>query len=163
MQWSVTSPPANPILTTDQLSYALRLDPDIAATGDEQSLVADYLAAATEYAQNAMSTSILTQTITAVFFNGDKLVLPRGPVQVYHQCGRGCVAIHHGHHQLHIAAPREYRRVESAERLGGTAHRGLCRGIRHECNQLPGRHPAGKSAPMWDLCMRTANQSLIRQ
>jgi uncharacterized phiE125 gp8 family phage protein len=94
MQWTVSTPPAATILTFDQLSWHLRLDPDTAAQSDEVDYVTDLLAAATEYAENAMATSLVTRTITATYFpddhnlmsqyqrifNAASLILPRGPV-----------------------------------------------------------------------------------
>lgn len=79
MQWTATAA-TDTVLTYDQLAYALRLDPDTAATSHEQSLVMDYLAAATEYAETMMGTSLCSRTITATFNPGEPLILPRGPV-----------------------------------------------------------------------------------
>jgi uncharacterized phiE125 gp8 family phage protein len=82
MKYSITTPPANPLWTAQELAYHLRLDDDLSADPNEQAYVAELLAAATEYAQNRMACSLLTQTITAYFYNNDNdvLRLPRGPL-----------------------------------------------------------------------------------
>jgi uncharacterized phiE125 gp8 family phage protein len=79
MLWTQTTP--NQLLTFDQLSWHLRLDPDTAADPNEIDYVNDLIVAATDYAENSLSASLLTRTVTATFFLGDKIILPRGPVQ----------------------------------------------------------------------------------
>jgi len=80
MQWEVTTPPVNTVLTFAQLAYHLRLDTDLAATSEEQCYITELLSDAVEYAEKAMQCSLITRTITATFWKGDELILPRGPV-----------------------------------------------------------------------------------
>jgi uncharacterized phiE125 gp8 family phage protein len=85
MQYQVTTPPTNPLFQPADLAYHCRLDSDLAADATEQQYLTDLLAAATEYAQEATASSLLTQTLTASYYTGDTdnrewLTLPRGPV-----------------------------------------------------------------------------------
>src|SRR5665213_3714698 len=97
MKWSQTTPSSS-IWTTDQFAYALNIDSDIAAGAAEQSLLTSEQAAAVEYAETVMGCSLLTRTITAVYYGPtvpfaygfqfgstysayrNRLPLPRGPV-----------------------------------------------------------------------------------
>jgi uncharacterized phiE125 gp8 family phage protein len=86
MKFATTTPPANDLFTSSQLAYHCRLDTDLAADSDEESYLIDLLSAATEYAEEATASSLLTRTITATFYapdnlNLNRIVLPRGPVQ----------------------------------------------------------------------------------
>jgi hypothetical protein len=80
MQWTVTTPPSDPILTYTDLAYHMRLDPEVSAASAEQTYVLNILAAAIEYAETAMAASLASRTITATVYSGDLLNLPRGPV-----------------------------------------------------------------------------------
>ena len=93
-QWTQSSPPTA-IWTAAQLAYHCAIDADLAATSDEQNYLADLQAAAVEFAETAMGCSLLTRTITAVFYSGPHapaytnivsdqgprlIELPRGPI-----------------------------------------------------------------------------------
>jgi len=87
--WSGTRPTSPPLLTYPQLAAQLRID-----DFDEQTYIMDLLDAATEYAEQALDSSLLTRTITATYYTSQtfdmypglfwgyekRLVLPRGPV-----------------------------------------------------------------------------------
>lgn len=95
MLWNVTTPPTGTVIDPSTIPYHLRTDADLAATGQEQAYIAELLAAATEYAEVQMQTSLLTRTITAVYYQhdaevdasygyqwqGPAVILRRGPVQ----------------------------------------------------------------------------------
>lgn len=66
MKWTVTTLPATTPVSYSQVSSHLRLDND-AERGD----VLDHIAAATEYAEQAMECSLITRTITAVIYASD--------------------------------------------------------------------------------------------
>lgn len=80
MKWTTTSPPANSIIDFNDIGYHLRDDDDVLATTAEQNYLTRLIAAATDFAETLMQTSLVTRTIAATFYRGDKLVLPRGPV-----------------------------------------------------------------------------------
>ena len=95
--WTQSYPIPAGIWTSAQLAYHLRLDPDVAASSDETAYLTDLQNAAVEFAENALGSSLLTRTITAVYFGQNapsnfgyqflspdaatpKLRLPRGPI-----------------------------------------------------------------------------------
>lgn len=65
MQWDVTTPPTGSVLTWDQLRHHLH------APTSQKSLVEDYLASATAYAETMLDAVILPQTITAIYDHRD--------------------------------------------------------------------------------------------
>lgn len=76
MKWTVTTPPTVALWDVPTVKLALRID-----TTEEDTLIAGKVAAATAYAELAMGTSLLPQTITATFYNPpEPLYLPQGPV-----------------------------------------------------------------------------------
>ena len=93
MKWTVTTPPSGTVIDPTTLPYWLRIDPDIAATSEETAMLSELLSTATEYAEVQMQASLLTRTITAVYYQNDgndavygyrwdgpSVTLPRGPV-----------------------------------------------------------------------------------
>jgi hypothetical protein len=73
-KWYVSTPPAAPLFDAATVAEWLRVDPADAAQ------LADVIAAAVEYAEEAMATSLMPRTITATFYAGEPVRLPRGPV-----------------------------------------------------------------------------------
>jgi uncharacterized phiE125 gp8 family phage protein len=88
-------PPSSAIWTIHQLAYHLRLDPDDSDSALERDYVLELQAAAVEFAETAMGCSLLTRTVTAVFYGPNtptnfgytyafnwrhRLRLPRGPI-----------------------------------------------------------------------------------
>lgn len=91
MNW-VQSTPNSLIWTAAQLAYPLRIDGDITITDEEQAYLLELQEQAVQYAENMMSSSLLTRTITATFndigsgsaynpYVGELPFLPRGPIQ----------------------------------------------------------------------------------
>lgn len=99
MKWTQAQPIPSTIWTAAQLAYHQRIDADIAALTDEQTYILDLQAAAVEFAEEAMGSSLLNRPITATYYdrslpfffgfsNGrdfydddlSKLRLPRGPI-----------------------------------------------------------------------------------
>ena len=79
MKWTQTTPAAQ-LFAFGDLAYHLRIDADAQSTA-EQNYVLSLLAAATEYAEESLFASLITRTITAVYYGAEPLDLPRGPVQ----------------------------------------------------------------------------------
>jgi uncharacterized phiE125 gp8 family phage protein len=75
MKWTQTQPSVLPV-TYQQAADHLRLLND-----SQRDYVLDLIAAATEYAETALGTSLITRNVTAIFNSLDPLYLPRGPVQ----------------------------------------------------------------------------------
>lgn len=76
MKWTQTTPAAIPV-SYAQAAAHLRLYDDT-----DRDYVLDLIAAAVEYAETALESSLVTRTITATWFATDAdLWLPRGPVQ----------------------------------------------------------------------------------
>lgn len=75
MKYNITTPPASTPVTYAQCKTHLRLDTD-----SEQTYIEDLIAAATSHAENALASSLMTQTITATYYVGEDMHLPRGPV-----------------------------------------------------------------------------------
>ena len=65
MKWTQSQPVPSTIWNAAQLAYHNRLDADLAASANEQAYLLDLQAAAVEYAEEAMGTSLLNRTITA--------------------------------------------------------------------------------------------------
>jgi uncharacterized phiE125 gp8 family phage protein len=82
VKWSQTAP-GSALFAFSDIAYHLRIDSDVQALTAEQNYVNSLVAAATEYAEEALYASLVTRTITATFFldDGPSLTLPRGPVQ----------------------------------------------------------------------------------
>jgi hypothetical protein len=75
MRWTVTTPPAGNILDWPTISTHLRLDET-----DDQSYIQSLIQpAAEEYAQDALSSSLLSQTITATYYVDDVMPATRYP------------------------------------------------------------------------------------
>jgi uncharacterized phiE125 gp8 family phage protein len=74
MKFTQTTPAALPV-TYAQAAAHLRLVNDA-----DSAYVNDLIAAATEYAEEALAASLITRTITATFYAGELLRLPRGPL-----------------------------------------------------------------------------------
>lgn len=74
-KWSVTTAPSSDPVSWLEAKSHLRLDIDT-----EQSYVETLIKAATDYAQDAMSMALMRQTITANFYAGEPLILPRTPL-----------------------------------------------------------------------------------
>lgn len=86
-------PPTLLIDPTD-IAYFARVDPSIASTPQEVTVISNLIQAATAYAENAMATSLLNRTIMATFWHdglgefwagtwhgrGRRVALPRGPI-----------------------------------------------------------------------------------
>jgi uncharacterized phiE125 gp8 family phage protein len=75
VRWTVTTPPAARPVEWATFKAHARLTGD-----DEQELGELYLDAAADYAAEAMGCSLMAQTITATFYTGEPVILPRGPV-----------------------------------------------------------------------------------
>lgn len=75
-KWSVTTPPTDDPVEYSDVKSALRLDDD-----SEQTLIQTYIDAATDHAQDELATSLMPQTITAVFNAEDVELSP--PVMDY--------------------------------------------------------------------------------
>ncbi|MGC4030251.1 MAG: head-tail connector protein [Tepidisphaeraceae bacterium] len=75
MIWNVTTAPDTMPVSYESLRAHCRIDTD-----DERLLLLDYIAQATEYAEQKLGMSLVTRTITAKFDKGEALHLPRGPV-----------------------------------------------------------------------------------
>jgi uncharacterized phiE125 gp8 family phage protein len=76
MQWTVTTPPAAPPVSWAEAYRHLRLD----SAHEDRTYVEQLLAAATDYAEARTSCAFMPRTITATFYTGDPLELPRGPM-----------------------------------------------------------------------------------
>jgi uncharacterized phiE125 gp8 family phage protein len=74
MRWTAAQPLA-PLLKPDQVNLHLRLD-----GGDEGLYVSMLINAAVARAELVMQASLIERTITAVYYAGEPLFLPRGPV-----------------------------------------------------------------------------------
>lgn len=79
MYWTQNENPIA-VWTANELAYHLRIDADVIALSQEQDYLSDLQAAAVEFAETSMGSSLLTRTVTAVFNQHDVLFLPRGPV-----------------------------------------------------------------------------------
>lgn len=75
MRFDITTPATGRILDFGQMDLHIRDVPT-----EHRDLILDYIDAATINAENAMGTSLLQRSITAVFYEGEKIYLPRGPV-----------------------------------------------------------------------------------
>ncbi len=78
MRWTQTQP-ESALLDAQAVQDHLRLSDFSAARQD--AYLGTLIAAATAHAEQVMECSLLTRTITAIFYSGDILHLPRGPVQ----------------------------------------------------------------------------------
>ena len=75
MKWSATVPSTYPV-TFEDIAKQERLD-----NFKQADYVNALIATAVEYAETRLGSSLMQRTVTAVFYRGDKLFLPRGPVQ----------------------------------------------------------------------------------
>ncbi len=75
MKYTVTTPPSGRPVDYATAKNHLRLD-----SNEEQTVVELAIDAATDFAQDAMGTSLLAQTIMATFYVGEDIALPRGPL-----------------------------------------------------------------------------------
>lgn len=75
MKWSVSTPPADSPVSWTEAKAHLRLDGDT-----EEGYVQSLIDAATDDAMEAMACSLVEQEITAVYYAGEPIHLPRGPV-----------------------------------------------------------------------------------
>jgi uncharacterized phiE125 gp8 family phage protein len=73
MYWTQTQP--DPLITVEAVKLHLRIDSTL-----EDDYLAGLIAAATSHAEQSMACSLLQRTITATFYSGELLTLPRGPV-----------------------------------------------------------------------------------
>lgn len=76
MKWTATQP-AGAVLALSDVTAHLR----ITDTQGQDTYLTALIVAATAHAEQAMQCSLLTRTITATFYSGENLYLPRGPVQ----------------------------------------------------------------------------------
>lgn len=76
MKWQVTTVPTDELFTWPRLKAALRLNTD----GERSYVMDDLLPHAVGHAEKMMQASLAERTITATFYEGEKLHLPRGPV-----------------------------------------------------------------------------------
>ena len=74
MKWSATSPAAQPILAADLRTH-LRID-----DSTQDAYLTTIIAAAVAHAEQVMQCSLIQRTITATFYPGEHLALPRGPI-----------------------------------------------------------------------------------
>lgn len=73
-KWSVTIPPtATPVSRMDAEDH-LRLD------GTTSDGLDNFIAAATDYAEDRLSAALTPRTIRATFYDGEDLIFPRGPL-----------------------------------------------------------------------------------
>ena len=75
MKWTVTVSPTSRPVDWPTAKTHLRID-----STDEKSYVEQLIDAATDFAGEALSSSLMAQTITAVFYEGEPIHLPRGPL-----------------------------------------------------------------------------------
>jgi uncharacterized phiE125 gp8 family phage protein len=77
-KWTVTTPPAVRVVDFTSMRPHLRMDP----ASDERDYVLELVDAAIAHAQQSMEASLITQGITAVFYDDglSEVELPRGPV-----------------------------------------------------------------------------------
>jgi uncharacterized phiE125 gp8 family phage protein len=76
MKWTVTTPAAALPVSTYDAMYHLRLD----RTPADGNVLDRCIAAACDYARDALNSSLCVETITAVFYEGEPIYLPRGPL-----------------------------------------------------------------------------------
>lgn len=76
MKWRVTQPSTEMLFNATNAMNHLRTD----GVEDTQYITA-LIPAATSHAEELMECSLLTRTIEATFFAGERMYLPRGPVQ----------------------------------------------------------------------------------
>jgi uncharacterized phiE125 gp8 family phage protein len=74
MKWTQSA------LVSDYAAAAYGLMPQHLVLAGDAAYVRELTAAAAEYAEEALGASLITRTITAEFYEGEKLFLPRGPV-----------------------------------------------------------------------------------
>src|SRR5438067_1689403 len=74
MKWNQTQP--DDLLDVDAIKTHLRID----SGTSEDTYLAGLIAAAVSHAEQVMQCSLMTRTITATFYSGETLYLPRGPV-----------------------------------------------------------------------------------
>ena len=80
-QWAVTVPPTARLVTPNQLRSHARLDYDVAGVaGDSDENLGLMIDAATAYAEGRLNAVLMPRTIRAVFYAGERLDLPIGPV-----------------------------------------------------------------------------------
>jgi uncharacterized phiE125 gp8 family phage protein len=73
MKWSQSQPSA--LFDVDAIKTHLRIDTDT-----EDDYLTGLITAAVSHAENLMGCSLLQRTITATFYSGETLNLPRGPL-----------------------------------------------------------------------------------
>jgi len=73
-KWSVTIPPTDTPVSTQEVVDHLRLD------GRDSGWLDNFIAAATDYAEEKLSAALMPRTIRATFYDGEALILPRGPL-----------------------------------------------------------------------------------
>jgi len=110
MRFTVTDPPADAIVDVDAVLYHLRVDD---AGGQEIPYIEALIAAATAYAEEIMETSIAARTITATYFAGDTLYLPRGPVERINSVAINGIAQPEGTYSLEAYGHSELLRFNS--------------------------------------------------
>lgn len=76
MKWKLIESSYDTLLTVTDVMAHLRVD-DVA----EKPYLETLIAAATAHAEELLECSLLTRTLEATFFAGERMYLPRGPVQ----------------------------------------------------------------------------------
>ena len=74
MYWTGQRPSSPPLVTFAQAQAQLRI-----VTSDEQQYITDLIDACSEYAEQALDSSLLFRTITAVYNDGPPVFHPNGP------------------------------------------------------------------------------------
>lgn len=82
MKWSITTPPADRVVSYAEAKYHCNLSEtgDTDADAALQTYVEGLIDAATEYAEEATESSLAPRTLTAIFNEGEEIILPRGPL-----------------------------------------------------------------------------------
>lgn len=76
-KWSVIVAPVGYPVTTTEASRHSRM---LTLSPAEETYVALLIAAATDYAEERLSASLMPRTLRATFYDAEPLVLPRGPI-----------------------------------------------------------------------------------
>jgi hypothetical protein len=75
MKWTVTTAPSSSPVTVNEVATHCRLE-----EGYDSAYLQGLIDAATEHSQEAMGCSLMARTITAIFYDGEKINLPHGPL-----------------------------------------------------------------------------------
>jgi len=74
-KWFVSTDPTDAVVTFGEAAAHMRL-----ANSADQTYVTKLIAAAVDFAEDSMETSLAPRTITANFYDGEPIILPRTPL-----------------------------------------------------------------------------------